>query len=239
MSFVLLVAIVALVFSAAAVVVSIRSAASARRSADEAFRARADALGPAVAVVEETPLRERWNFSPQGLPGSPVMYPPGVASVDKRFIKPANLGVRILVAAHMVIINEGARTAKVEIDAFRVDRCDDVADIAEVLAPPAESPTPAIHEGRITLKPQERIGVIVRQGPTLGEWLDNGDQPHVVNVRAQHSPDGASQNWRLEMTAQVLDTVWANDSEYRVVPHLPPDLVLTELPRTYPAEPGQ
>jgi hypothetical protein len=236
---VLVIAIVALVLSAAAVVVSIRSAASARRSADEAFRTRADALGPAVAVVEERPLRERWNFSPQGLPGSPVMYPPGVAPVDRRFIKPADLGVRILVGAHMVIVNESARTAKVEIDAFRVDRCDAVADIAEALAPPAESPTLAIPEGRITLKPQERIGVIVRQGPMLAEWLEHGDEPQIVNVRAQHSPDGAQQAWKLEMTAQVLDTVWGNDSEYRVVPHMPPDLVLTELPRTYPADPGQ
>ena len=233
---VLIAAIVAIVLSVAALIVSIRSAQSAKRSADEAFRTRSDALGPAVAIVEERALRERWNFSHQGMPGSPVMYPPGVASVDKRFIRPANLDVRVLVGAHFSIVNESARTAKVQIDAFRVDRCDDFAEAEIVLAPPAESPTPAVADGRITLQPGERVGVIVRQGPTLGEWLERGDQPHVVNVHAQHSPDGACQNWRLEMTGQVLDTVWGNDAEFRVVPHTPPDIVLTELPRTYPGE---
>jgi hypothetical protein len=167
------------------------------------------------------------------------MYPPGVAPVDRRFVRPANLEVRILVGVHLSIVNESSRTSKVEIEAFRVDRCDDFAEVEAALAPPAESPTQAIPNGRITLNPGDRIGVIVRQGPTLGEWLERGEQPHIVNVHAQHSPDGARQNWRLEMTAQVLDTVWGNDAEFRVVPHTPPDIVLTELPRTYPGVPGQ
>jgi hypothetical protein len=234
LNLVLITATVAIVLSVAALVVSIKSARSARRSADEAFRTRSDALGPAVAIVEERALRERWNFSTQGLPGLPAMYPPGVAPVDRRFIKPANLGVQILVGAYFAIVNEGTRTAKIEIDAFRVDRCDDVSDIGFTLEVPAESPSRLIPDGRISLKPNERVGVVVRQGPTIGEWLQHGDQPHIVNVRAQCSPDGARQNWKVVLTAQIIDTVWGNDSEFRVVPHTPPGIAATELPRTYP-----
>lgn len=225
---------VALVVSAVAVIVSIRSAGSARRSADAAAKSHADELGPAVMVGRERPLRERWNHSPRGLPNSFVGRPPGKAEVDTKFVRPQDLDVRILIGRHLAMKNEGVRSATVWMDAFRVDRCDDVADLEVVLSPPGERAPDALPDGKLTLVPGEQAGVIVRDGPTLGEWLEEGDAPRRIEIHAESSPDGARQNWTLEMSARLLDPVPGNDASFSVVPHQPPIARLTERPRSYP-----
>jgi hypothetical protein len=239
----------ALVVSVVAIAVSLASARSSARSADEAAHSRADQLGPQVAVGDAKPLRERWNFRPRGLPDNFVGQPPGLAPVDRRFIRPANLDVRVLVGAYVSITNEGSKTAIVTVDTFRADRCDDFAAVESVLSPTAELPSTALKNGQLSLAPGQRAGIIVRQGPSLAEWIENhpishvprlGEvieihpDRHVVDITAQSSPDGATQHWRLEMVADVLADVFGNAAEYRVVPHVPPGLFLSELPRTYP-----
>ncbi len=232
-----LLGIAALVVSVVAVVWARSSAQSAERSADEAAKTRSDALGPDVTVGTERALRERWNVLPFGLPNSHLGYPPGVAAPERQFIRPADLDVRVLVGAHLTMVNEGARTVTVKIGAFRVDRCDDFEQREEVLAPPAERPSPALDGGRLVLEPRQRAGVIVRVGPTVSEWIANHDRPYVAEIEAQTSPDGAVQHWSLELSAEVLWPVHGNDAAFRVVPHRPPELRLVELPRTYPLRP--
>lgn len=229
-------AALALFVSAVALATSLWSAMSARRSAEAATRSRADSLGPLVSVREVHPLRERWNYSPQGLPDSPLRYPPGVAPVERQFVRPQDLGIRLLVGAHLIVVNDGTLTTTVTISAFRADRCDDFDQVPAVLAPPAELPSTALPDGRLVLEASQRAGLIVRQGPTLEQWIANGDQPYVVEIAADTSPDGARQRWKLELSAEVLDRVYGNDAAYRVVPHRPPDFKLTELPRTYPQQ---
>ncbi|HZT66508.1 MAG TPA: hypothetical protein VFA11_12030 [Acidimicrobiales bacterium] len=234
----LVVAVVALVVSVGALAVAIHSAVSSRRSADSAHRAQADALGPSVTVLEPKPLRERWNYSPQGLPDSHLGYPPGEALVDKRFTRPMHNDVRILLGAHTLFVNEGSGTATILIQAFRVDRCDNIEDASAVLLPRAELPSPRIADGQLVLAPGERAGVVVRQGPTLAEWLQQGgDVPYVVGISAVASPDGSSQHWRLDLVAETLGAVYGNDAEFRVLAHVLPEVRLTPLPRTYPRRP--
>ena len=175
------------------------------------------------------------NFSPQGLPGNSVGWPPGVAQVDTRFVRPRQLDVRVLVGAHLSITNEGAKTAIVTVDAFRADRCDDFEAVESVLSPPAELPSATLKNSQVSLAPRQRAGIIVRQGPSLAEWIESHPDRYVVEITAQTSPDGATQHWRLELVACVLAEVDGNAAEYRVVPHVPPRVSLSELPRTYPS----
>jgi hypothetical protein len=224
----------ALGVSILAIGVSIWGAVSARRSAKAADESNANNLGPAITVHISEELRERWNYSPQGLPDNRVGYPPGVCPVDRTWVVPANVGVWMLLGVHVTLFNEGQRTTSITINAFRVDRCDTTEEIAEVLAPPAEKPSPALPQGRFFLAPGQSAGVIIRQGLTVGEWFENQNQIPNVTIDAKVSDDGSEQHWKLELEGELLQPEAGNHSGCRAVPHRPPKAVLTELRRTYP-----
>jgi hypothetical protein len=228
---------IALGVSVVAILVSLWSAWSSRRSATAATRANANSLGSAVTVSVSDSLRERWNFRPGGLPDTHVGYPPGVCPVDRTFAHPRDDDTWILVGAHLTVRNEGQRSTTVSIEAFRVDRCDDVGEIPGVVVPPPESPSPAVTDGRIVLAPHESAGVIVRQGQTVGDWFAVGGRKHEVAITAEVSEDGSKQHWKLKLDAELLQSEYGNAAGCRAVPHRPPTVKLTELRRSYPEEP--
>jgi len=224
----------ALGVSILAIGVSVWSASSARHSAAAAEESNANNLGPAITVHVSQELRERWNFAPQGIPDSHVGYPPGVCPVDRTWVVPSNAGVWMLVGVHVLIANEGQRTTSIAIDGFRVDRCDTVDEIPNVLAPPSDIPSPALPQGRISLAPGGCVGAIIRQGVTVGQWFESGNRIPEVTITASVSADGSEQHWKLEMVADLLQPEYGNDSGCRAVPHRPPEVTITELQRTYP-----
>jgi len=236
------VAIAAIILSVLALAVagwaawsSHRSARSAERSAEEGRRSRLDRLGPQVFIDELERVRERWMVGPMGL-----RHPPGLAKPGTAFESPGNDDVRLLIGARLLITNEGTRGAHLSIGGYRVDDADDRPGLGEewltsVLEPP---PPPArdtlIPDGRLTIEPNHRVAVFVRTGPTVREWIDNGDQPCTVDITAWTSPEGAHQVWELTLETQLLTTVPFNASRYDLLPHVMPETRLEERARHYP-----
>lgn len=231
----LLVALTALVVSIAGIVIALGSAWSARRSAVSAERMRLDKLGPALVVRDWQPLPERWESAPH-LSGSSD-YAPGVARPGRVYCVPRDGDVRLLLGGWLQVANQGPTTVTVHIPADRLDRCDSLADAAEVLAPPSDEPPPRI-VGPFQLDAGQEAGVIVRMGSTVGELVPAPGANAVIHractLTAATSEHGARQQWKLELTAMVLTGMHDADSQYRVTPHTPPEEHKTELPREYP-----
>lgn len=229
----LVVALIAAASAASSAASSKASAKAADRSAAEARRFRLDELGPQVSLGPPRGMRGRWH-TPPGIGPGDLVHPPGLAVPGTEYSYPGNGEVRVLMGVWLPFRNEGSRTATLNIDGYRVDRCDDLTNVEAVLSPPAASPSPMIRGGTVSLAPGEAGGVIIRVGPTVAKWRERGDQPEQVTITASASPEGARQHWVLELNAKLLQQKRGDESHYTVLAHSPPTVPFTELPRTYP-----
>ncbi len=233
----IIISVIALAVSVAAVLYAKSSSESSARSALAAEHAQADALGTDIWIDEPRPLRERW-FVPHIPPYEPMRRPPPMTVAgETQFVMGGQRDVRLLMGALLVVRNEGPRTTEVSIDAFRVDRFNAVVGLGEVLAPaPIAESAYIVADRRVRLQPGERVELIVRQGPTLGEWVEHGDEGQVVvGISASASPDGPTQLWRLSLVGSLLQQMPGDDSRYRTLSHYPPEATLEHLPRSYPS----
>jgi len=89
----------------------------------------------------------------------------------------------------------------------------------------------------VSLSPGETRYLMVRSGPTVGDWSSGGEAAlwsTVIPVTARISVDGAFQQWSLTLSAQILTT----DPRYlglvRVLPGVLPTTKLIHLPHGYP-----
>jgi hypothetical protein len=74
-----------------------------------------------------------------------------------------------------------------------------------VLAPPAIAESSYIVGDRcVQVEPHGKVKLIVRHGPTLGEWVERGDEAQIVSISASSSPDGPTQAWRLSLVGSLL-----------------------------------
>ena len=237
----LILSILAILISLGSAIFARRSAKAAERSANEAMKSRRDVLGPSVSITNERALLERWYWDPIHHENNPQMGAPSGIKPANVLLWPGNKGVRILLGAHIILTNEGSLTTTVSINALRSDRCDNYDDYKEVTAsPPAPStiatPDAVLLNGKLSLAPGETAGVIVRHGPSLEEWRNNGgDRPIVVEISAETSPDGARQSWKMTLASPLLERDRLNDSTYRVAMFQLPEIELIELPREYPS----
>ena len=87
---------------------------------------------------EVHPPRERWNYSRQYLPDSPLRYLPAVAPLDRQFVRPQGLGTRGLVGAHLIVVIESTLTSTVATSAFSADHRDETDQVPS--APPRPCP---------------------------------------------------------------------------------------------------
>jgi hypothetical protein len=161
--------------------------------------------------------------------------PPSEALPDTYLDVPGDNDIRLLLGFQ----NEGGRTCRLTVSgAFRVDRADDGTGEAleAVLKPRAQMPDTRLADGTIALEPGQTGGMIVRLGPTVAEWIANGDRPYSATVSAAVGPVGARQEWALSLKADLLSGVQHNASQYRVLPHVLPELTVDERPRVYPPE---
>jgi hypothetical protein len=148
---------------------------------------------------------------------------------------PGDQSTVLQLGAYLTIRNESEHSAEVRIVADRVERCDDPDQIESTLDPPNSEYRALLEEGRIPLKGGDQVGIIVRHGPTLAEWVENGgDKPILVSISAQASPDGAVQSWRVTLECPLLGREHGNASSYRVQPFQLPTATCTELTREYP-----
>jgi hypothetical protein len=227
-----LVALLALVVAGWSAFSARRSANAAELSAENAFMSRSDQLAPSVRI-EPQPIRERFMVDDRF-----PRQPPGVtAPRQTEFILPSQENVRNLLGAYLDIRNEGSATATVTFDAFRVDRCSSFDEVEEIAVKPrpAELPNTDIDSKRLSLRPGSNAGVIVRAGPTVGEWAALGhDTPVVMRITGEASPDGARQVWLLTLTGALLQPKYGDASHFLTMPHSLPELQLQELPREYP-----
>lgn len=93
-----------------------------------------------------------------------------------------------------------------------------------------------IKGGLVQIEPGKSVVVWIRSGPTVGEWIANGDQPIPVNVVAGANVDGPEQHWVITMKAQLLSPATHNASLYAVRPHVMIDCELKVLGYDYPDE---
>lgn len=226
---------IAIVVSVGAVVFTRRSSQSSARSAVAAEHAQADKLGTDVRIDEPRPLTERWL-----VPDDESMHhPPAKTTVGEAFVMPGQRDIRLLMGVSMTVRNEGTRSVEVSIGAFRVDRCDENYGVEHVLSPPLNlEGSFIVAAGRLQLLPGASTELVVRQGPTLGEWVTQADQSQspLVEIAASASPDGPTQLWRLNLSGSLLEQIPGDDSHYRALSHTPPTARLEHLPRRYPRD---
>jgi hypothetical protein len=79
-----------------------------------------------------------------------------------------------------------------------------------------------------------RIGLVIRAGPTLRDWMNDGDQPYITTIRVETGPDAAAQEWDLILVGQILTPVPQNASRSIVLPHVPINARLVQKSRKYP-----
>ncbi len=240
-------AIVAILLSAAGVFFAKRSSDSSKRSANAAeqsvigaAKSRSDYLGPEIHIEPPRALRARWILSPYvaslALAGPPAEVKPGHS-----LAYPGDAEQRILLGVFVNFRNEGHRTASVTIACQRSEFCGDFDEYEEVTSPKLDeartidSFDPLIKDNTFTIGPGESQGVIVRDGTSLRQWIDQGgDQEVNVDIVAFTSPDGARQKWRLILQAPILQRNRFSDSVYTVGAWVLPEVSLSELPREYP-----
>lgn len=230
------------IFAKRSAIAAERSAVAAENSADEAMKSRTDTLGPLVSITDEQALRKRWLYDPMFHQSNPLFGPPPETKPEHALIWPSNKGIQILLGAHITLRNEGSLTATVSIGALRSDRCDNYDDHEAVTSPPKEPPsvdTPdtILPGGKLLLAPGEKKGVIIRNGPSLEEWRNvGGDQPIVIVISAETSPDGTRQSWEMKLASTLLQHDQdINESLYKVASFELPEIGLTMLPREYPS----
>jgi hypothetical protein len=228
--------VVALVLSVLAILYSRSSSRSAARSAVAAEHAQADTLGTDVWIDPPAALDGRW-LVPDVPAYEPYRRPPPPMAPGQVLVMGAQRDVRLLMGALLTVRNEGTRTVEVSIDAFRVDRFNVTVGLAEVLAPASIAESAYIvAERRVRLEPRGGwVKLIVRHGPTLGEWVERGDEAQVVGISASASPDGPTQRWSLSLSGALVQPVYGDDSHYVALPHTLPAVTLEHLPRRYPS----
>lgn len=221
----------ALIVAVVAIMVAIASAVYTKHSAVEARKARLDALGPSVTIATPEPARERWQVLAVG---DSARWPPGLVTPGTSYDSPGSVAVKLLIGSRLVLTNEGAITAHVTIDAYRADMAEGVDWLEDVLHPSGPpAPDTLIAGGGFDLEPKRSIGVFVRSGPTVGEWIRDGDQPVKVRIEASASPEGARLVWELTMRTQLLTRVPENASRFELRSHQMIKSTLTRRPREY------
>jgi hypothetical protein len=211
---------------------AVESAKAAVDAASEARRARLDNLGPSVHAELMKPLRGLWRAAPVGHPAS--NFPPGELTAGQEFHSPGDDAVRFLMAAEVMIRNEGTRTASV---AFKgVCRVDNV--ITEILesdaSPHAQIPDRQIAPEGVAIAPGKGLRLVVRTGPTLAEWKANGDRRYRVDIVATTTPDAAYATWTLTLGRPVFKPTHYSASTYVAVTSLPPEANLLGFGMQYP-----
>lgn len=234
------VSLVAVVVSIGSAIFAKRSADSSQRSATEAMKSRSDTLGPVISITNELALRERWLYDPMFQESNPLFGLPPETKPGHSLIWSGNKGIRILLGGHITLTNEGSLTTTVSINALRSDRCDNYDDCKTVTSPSTEprtidTPDTVLRGGKLLLEPGEKKGVIIRNGPSLEEWRKNGgDQPIVIGISAETSPDGSRQSWEMKLTSTLLQQNQdINESLYTVASFQQPEIGLTMLLREY------
>lgn len=215
---------------------------AARKSADEARKARLDNLVSTITIPDKIPQHNRWlinaaqeteDFS-HSLPSSQM----------RTFHVPKECNVRILVGTILTFVNEGDRTARVEIAANRIDDITTEDAFAAVMDPNNPDPARTTNQSHtvrrdcvVFVPPHEHRQIMIRSGPTIQEWLDAGSSPTwsaEVSIVSRVAVDGAFQRWTLTLSAQILTTNPQYLGQVSTVPHSLISAELTELPFGYP-----
>lgn len=215
---------------------------AARESADEARRTRLDNLASTITIPDNAPQYHRWLIdATQETQDYSHPYP---TSPMRTFHVPKEGNVRILVGTILTFVNEGDRTARVEIAADRIDDITTEDAFAAVLDP--NNPNPASttnqshtvrRDGVVSIPPHDHRQVLIRSGPTIQEWLDAGSSPiwsTEVSITSRVAVDGAVQRWTLTLSAQILTTDPQYLGQVRTVPHALITAELSSLPYGYP-----
>lgn len=130
-------------------------------------------------------------------------------------------------------------TTQMEIDAFRSENVDEESNwlvrMDEHIDANTGNPFDLMIEGgRFPVAPGKTVYVFVRHGPTVRDWIDNGDQVVKVQIKAWVTPEGAHQLWDLTMKAQLLTRLPNNASLFGLRSHAMIDTEIKQRARIYP-----
>ena len=206
------------------------TAESARDSVLESRKARQDALATDVFVRVSDKIGTRWIARSHGTQVS------AARPMETILNSPANDEDQVLVGAILILKNRSPFDALMEIRAARVDNIRP----AERLSGTSESPAFGsidnhIPNGVFVIEPGGERFILVRQGPTLTEWMMNHSGFIGVEILSHRTLEGAKQRWTLEFpNAQLLGGDPDNHSAFRVQPFLQVETKLQLQNRIYP-----
>jgi hypothetical protein len=210
------------------------AADAARDSVVESRMARQDQLGTDVFIEVVKELGTRWiarSMNPRIAAAKPM---------EAVLSMPGNDRDRILAGAVLRIVNRGSSEAIIRVFSFRVDRVSPENWQSSVDESPSfGSIDDLVLDGTFVLGPHEEQLVLIRQGPTLQEWVEDRQYPLSVDISAYKAPEGVIQNWRLTVICSLLGNEPGNASSFRVQPFLQASAILKFQPRIYPSASGE
>jgi hypothetical protein len=205
------------------------SADAARESVIESRMARQDQLATDIFIQVDQYLGTRWIAHLAATRVSPA------EPMETILNTPGNDDDQILVGVVVSVKNRSAFEAIVQVHASRVDRVSPELKSEESQASPAYGSVDSyILDGIFVIEPQSERLILVREGPTLREWMNDHYAPITVEISAHRATEGATQRWRLTFISPLLGKETNNESAFRVQPFLQVDAQLELLPREYP-----
>ena len=226
----------ALYFSARSVKAAEKSAGASELSARAAIWANASALTPEVEVALRGEVPGRWKFIFANTALRPMGNLPVLAQQEETYGSPAYDHLTVACAARLRVKNKGDRLVHVTIHASSLAFDDPFfSQMAGAIEPTLETRT-ALPDNNFELLAGQERNLIVYAGRTIKQWLDAGllaeSEEFDVLIDISAGPDAAALHWRLTMKAKLVDSVYGQGLIARIVPAVPPEVSLVELPRT-------
>jgi hypothetical protein len=236
------ISIVALLASGLGIWLGFRANRIANAAKEEARKSRLETFAPSVTVIEVIPAYDRWQVDSSN--ENEFYAHPGAIAPMTMLQLPKYAQLRILIGCILTLKNEGSRTTEVEFGAERVDDVTDEESYGAVFR--MNDPTNSINqshtilrERKVTIPPGQIRQVVIRSGPTMQGWIDEG-QPHVwsteVPIVARVAIDGAYQRWSLSLSAEILTTDPQYASQVRTLANKIVAAKVEPLSLGYPAE---
>ena len=229
------VSIAAFVVSAVAVIVSVgavffarRSAAASVASAEEARKSRLESGGPFVTVMQVVEERRRWVLSP--MMGHREYHQRELLNPIHEYVLPRDGDARIAVSCSIILRNEGSTTATVSAshDAF-VQTPEDASDGNDERGGLA-----ARSDGTYALGPSQTCVVVMRVGMTVEEWAAMNGSAQLSSAFSASNPSGSvTDDWKVKLTARVLDPVHGDAARWRELPLVPTKAEISSPFRRY------
>ncbi|MGH8994918.1 MAG: hypothetical protein ACRDYB_02610 [Acidimicrobiales bacterium] len=146
-----------------------------------------------------------------------------------------------MIGAILRIKNEGSISTRISMTGtYRIDTplVLDTDEVDRIVREGKPQPDTRLPQSGITIEPGASMEIVVRAGPTLREWIDQGEHPCWIHIRAVTSPEAAAQEWELVLSGQLLNQNFSSASRFDVLAHTLIDTQLVSLPRAYPANLG-